>query len=127
MSSQFGRFIFLGFIFLDDFTDKEHWCLTFPQQAGMLMFCRYTFRLPSEQQPQQQQTANSGPSPSRSVSSSAATATQNGANRSSQPVAAGLKPGALPANLDEFKVSQLSNGSLSQCVIKYIIIHVLLF
>ncbi|XP_058262074.1 myocardin related transcription factor Ab isoform X1 [Hemibagrus wyckioides] len=64
-------------------------------------------KLPSEQQPQQQQTANSGPSPSRSVSSSAATATQNGANRSSQPVAAGLKPGALPANLDEFKVAEL--------------------
>ncbi|XP_047015355.1 myocardin related transcription factor Ab isoform X2 [Ictalurus punctatus] len=65
-------------------------------------------KLPSEQQPQQQQQpANSGPSPSRLVSTSAATSTQNGANRSSQPVAGGAKPGALPANLDEFKVAEL--------------------
>ncbi|XP_060795808.1 myocardin related transcription factor Ab isoform X2 [Neoarius graeffei] len=60
---------------------------------------------PSEQQ--QQQPANSGPSPSRSLSSSAAASTQNGANRSSQPVAGGVKPGVLPANLDEFKVAEL--------------------
>lgn len=80
------------------------------------MFCLCTSRRPSEQQ--QQQPANSGPSPSRSLSSSAAASSQNGANRSSQPVAGGVKPGVLPANLDEFKVSQLSNGSLLQCIIK---------
>ncbi|XP_026993406.2 myocardin related transcription factor Ab isoform X4 [Tachysurus fulvidraco] len=61
-------------------------------------------KVPSEQQ---QQTVNSGPSPSRTVSSSTATATQNGANRLSQPVAAGPKPGVLPTNLDEFKVAEL--------------------
>ncbi|KAF7705298.1 myocardin related transcription factor Ab isoform X1 [Silurus meridionalis] len=64
-------------------------------------------KLPSEQQQQQQHTANSGPSPSRSVSTSVATSTQNGANRSNQPVAVGAKPGVLPANLDEFKVAEL--------------------
>lgn len=93
------------------------------------MFCPYISRLPSEQQPQQQQQpANSGPSPSRLVSTSAATSTQNGANRSSQPVAGGAKPGALPANLDEFKVSQLSNGSVLQCTLKVsTLLNVLVF
>lgn len=74
------------------------------------MLCPSPFRLPSEQQPQQQQQpANSGPSPSRATSSSVATSIQNGANRSNQPVAVGAKPGMLPANLDEFKVTQFSN------------------
>lgn len=84
------------------------------------MFCPYTFRLPSEQQPQQQQQqpANSGPSPSRAAPSSVATSTQNGANRSNQPVAIGAKPGMLPTNLDEFKVTQLSNKLLLQCIVK---------
>ncbi|KAF5906325.1 myocardin-related transcription factor A isoform X3, partial [Clarias magur] len=64
-------------------------------------------KLPSEQQ--QQQSANAGPSPSRSAPTSVATSCQNGANRSSQPVAGGAKPLVLPANLDEFKVAELKH------------------
>ncbi|XP_053368056.1 myocardin related transcription factor Ab isoform X3 [Clarias gariepinus] len=66
-------------------------------------------KLASEPQPQQQQPANAGPSPSRSVPASVAASCQNGANRSSQSVAGGAKPGVLPANLDEFKVAELKH------------------
>lgn len=75
-------------------------------------------RLASEPQPQQQQPANAGPSPSRSVPASVAASCQNGANRSSQSVAGGAKPGVLPANLDEFKVRHFSNGSFFPCIIE---------
>lgn len=75
----------------------------------------HIFRLPTEQQ-QQQPSTNTGPSPARSVSTtSAATSSQNGSNRQSQPQAGGAKPGVLPANLDEFKVSHISNNIILSC------------
>ncbi|XP_040922454.1 myocardin related transcription factor Ab isoform X2 [Toxotes jaculatrix] len=60
---------------------------------------------PTEQPP----TTNSGPSPSRSVPTTTTTtpSNQSGAARQSQTAVGGAKPGALPANLDEFKVAEL--------------------
>ncbi|XP_070707287.1 myocardin related transcription factor Ab isoform X2 [Pempheris klunzingeri] len=60
---------------------------------------------PTEQAP----TTNSGPSPSRSVQTTTtpAPSSQSGSARQSQTAVGGAKPGALPANLDEFKVAEL--------------------
>ncbi|KAK7918889.1 hypothetical protein WMY93_010173 [Mugilogobius chulae] len=62
-------------------------------------------RPPNDQPP----TTSSGPSPSRTLTTTttAASSNQNTAVRPTQTTTAGTKPGALPLNLDEFKVAEL--------------------
>ncbi|XP_072312671.1 myocardin related transcription factor Ab isoform X2 [Eucyclogobius newberryi] len=54
-------------------------------------------------------TTSSGPSPSRTLATTTTTASSNQSAgvRSTQTTTAGAKPGALPLNLDEFKVAEL--------------------
>ncbi|KAG7491484.1 hypothetical protein MATL_G00004230 [Megalops atlanticus] len=63
---------------------------------------------PPKSSADQQPSSGSGHSPSRNVpASTQSSSNQNGLSRQSQVSAGGTKPGTLPPNLDEFKVTEL--------------------